>query len=405
MRRSMFIAAENSRHRIAAIALYRALLKTGKKIAIPQNLQPSGPVHPIVHLIRKRVRKNKSYTSLRLLYAAMAAGYKFLTMFTKAQNPNSSEYTMIIDHLRKRAEEAALSRSKLPPRKKHKAWEKSPPLLTKISKPNEPPKYISTVRPRPKSTFNGERKVPVFTGTSEGLPFLRTQKPQPRLLSKSIDKKQQVLLGKIYNIVDIDEKHMPAAEQEDNWDKLMRKELRAAGLKEEGSLEGPFSTYQRSQALAKLWYVAQIDTTWNDWIARGRALSQIVEDEKTLAGREKRIADGTQGRTEGVQSGGGVPDPITAKMVRDKLNAQAPIPVTDPFLGPSWQAVVKRDENRLLARSARDPRAKTEPGGEPRQRRGNAQTNDSKQNLSNNDLDLDSVMDAFETLTLKRKVF
>lgn len=72
----MFIAAENSRHRIAAIALYRALLKTGKKIAIPQNLQPSGPVHPIVHLIRKRVRKNKSYTSLRLLYAAMTAGYR-----------------------------------------------------------------------------------------------------------------------------------------------------------------------------------------------------------------------------------------------------------------------------------------------------------------------------------------
>ncbi|KAF7551028.1 hypothetical protein G7Z17_g5300 [Cylindrodendrum hubeiense] len=407
MRRSMFIAAENSRHRVAMIALYRALIKSGNKIALPQNLQPSGPVHPIVHLIRKRVRKNKTYTSLRLIYAAMAAGYKFLTMFTKAQNPKSSEYAMIVNHLRKRADEAALSRSKLPPRKQHKRWEKNnPPLLIKISDPTEPPEYISTVRPRPKSDFNGERKVPVFTATTEGLPFLRTRKPQPRILSKIIGKKQRVLRKRIYSIVDINEEHMPAAEQEDNWDRLVRKELRAAGLEEEGPPEGPFGTYQRSQVLSRLWYMAQLDTTWNDWIARGRALGQIAEQERTLAEEEKRIADGTQEVAAAAQVVEETTDPVTAKMLENKRDATpSPIPVADPFLAPRWQAIVERNENKLLPRNGPDPRAKTGRGGDTaRHGKDNAQTKDRNQTLPSDDFDIDSALDAFGTLALKRKV-
>lgn len=76
MLRSPFVPARNSRHRHAALALYRALVKTGKKVPLPKGLKEAGPVHPIVHLVRKRFAKNSNYTSLRLVYAAMAAGYK-----------------------------------------------------------------------------------------------------------------------------------------------------------------------------------------------------------------------------------------------------------------------------------------------------------------------------------------
>ncbi|KAK7414591.1 hypothetical protein QQX98_006528 [Neonectria punicea] len=357
---SMFIASKSSRHRVAAIALYRALIKTSRDIALPKDLQPSGPVHPIVHLIRKRVGKNKTYTSLRLVYAAMTAGYKFLTMFTKAQDPSTPEYTMLVEHLRKRADEAALSRSKLPPQKPRRSWSRNPPLLTRISHPDAPPKYISTVRPRPKSEFNGERKVPVFGATAEGLPYLRVQKPQPRLLSMTIHKKQMVFVGKGRKLEEVDEVRMPAAEQEDNWEMLVRKELKAAGIEKESAHDEPFGGYQRSEVLSRLWHMNRMSKTWKDWVARGSALHQIAEEERVLAEKETQIAEGLQSDATDVQGAQDELDSITAKILeqrRDMAEAQAPAeaptPVVDPFVSPAWRAVVKRDEERILAQKNR----------------------------------------------------
>lgn len=76
MFRQPFAPARNSRHRVAALALYRALVKTGKKIPLPKDLQHPGPTHPIAHIVRKRFAKHKPLTSLRLVYNSMAAGYK-----------------------------------------------------------------------------------------------------------------------------------------------------------------------------------------------------------------------------------------------------------------------------------------------------------------------------------------
>lgn len=76
MPRSFFVPAQNCRHRIAALALYRALTRTARRISLPQNWQHKGAVHPVAHLVRKRFEGNKNYTSLRLVYSSMAAGYK-----------------------------------------------------------------------------------------------------------------------------------------------------------------------------------------------------------------------------------------------------------------------------------------------------------------------------------------
>ncbi|KPM34498.1 hypothetical protein AK830_g12076 [Neonectria ditissima] len=403
---SMFIASRSSRHRVAAIALYRALIKSSRDIVLPKDLQPSGPVHPIVHLIRKRVGKNKTYTSLRLVYAAMAAGYKFLTMFTKAQDSSTAEYAMIVNHLRKRANEAALSRSKLPPQKPRRSWKRTPPLLTRISHPDAPPKYISTVRPRPKSEFNGDRKVPVFGATAEGLPYLRVQKPQPRLMSMTIHKKQKVFVGKGRKLEEIDEVHMPAAEQEDNWERLVRKELKAAGMQEEAAYDGPLGDYQRSQVLSRMWHTNRMTKTWKDWVARGSALHQIAEEERILAEKETRIAQGLQGGAANAQSDQNELDSITAKILekrRDMVAAQAPAqtptPVADPFTAPAWRTVVRRSEERMLGQkdsqgSNRQKRPETNGGRgqvrsddrsgggdrNPRKSRGDGQRDASKMN-------------------------
>lgn len=74
--RQVFVAAKNSRHRIAALSLYRALIRTSQKIAIPQELSKHARTHPVAHLVRKRFANHVKYTSFRLVYSAMATGYR-----------------------------------------------------------------------------------------------------------------------------------------------------------------------------------------------------------------------------------------------------------------------------------------------------------------------------------------
>lgn len=76
MKPATFIPARNARHRIAVIALYRALLRVGNKFPTPEECRTVTGAHPVVCTIRKRVASNKGITSLRLSYAALSAGYK-----------------------------------------------------------------------------------------------------------------------------------------------------------------------------------------------------------------------------------------------------------------------------------------------------------------------------------------
>lgn len=76
MQRSHFIPARNGRHRTAALALYRSLVREGGRVPVPPQTQPGGSMHPVVYLIKKRFAANRSCSSARLLYAAMTAGYQ-----------------------------------------------------------------------------------------------------------------------------------------------------------------------------------------------------------------------------------------------------------------------------------------------------------------------------------------
>ena len=80
MPRSFFVPAQNSRHRVAALALYRALVRISRQITLPQDAQHKRSVHPVAHLVRQRFEAHKTYTSLRLVYSSMATGYKVSTV-------------------------------------------------------------------------------------------------------------------------------------------------------------------------------------------------------------------------------------------------------------------------------------------------------------------------------------
>lgn len=83
MRHTFFVPARNSRHRVAALALYRALFRSARQIGLPEDVSSKGPRHPVAHLVKKRFQSNKNYTSLRLVYSSMSAGYKVLCLCQK----------------------------------------------------------------------------------------------------------------------------------------------------------------------------------------------------------------------------------------------------------------------------------------------------------------------------------
>lgn len=92
-----FVPKRSSQHRIACIALYRALFRQAQTISIPNGLHlpltaaeaaeaersSQSPLHvppdkrnPILPLIARQFRRNKNDTSPRLIHAALVSGYK-----------------------------------------------------------------------------------------------------------------------------------------------------------------------------------------------------------------------------------------------------------------------------------------------------------------------------------------
>ncbi|KAF4976912.1 hypothetical protein FZEAL_6488 [Fusarium zealandicum] len=364
MIRQPFVPARNSRHRVASLALYRALIKLGKKVPLPKDLQHTGPRHPVAHLVRKRFAKNKPLTSLRLVYNAMAAGYKFLTLLTKGQATNNPEHSQIVQYLRKRNEASAHSRSKKPtrPTRKH-----NPPLLTKVSGPSEPIEYEPTVRPLPRSAFVGERKVPVLGSTAEGQVFLRIKKPQPQVLSRAIGLKTKLFREDIWAVMDIEEYDLTIADQEDRWEQLVNKQLKAEGLQDQVARDEYLGSYRWSMNLAKKWYEIQLDKRWDDWVARGKALSRLTEQERELMKKEKQNPAEAMDETEAMAKKKETLDKVLGdarKKEAERKERQSEKPFEDPFLSQQWRNHVQDMEKSHARNQNKDGRSASKSGEE-----------------------------------------
>ncbi|CAM1505728.1 Fc.00g113650.m01.CDS01 [Cosmosporella sp. VM-42] len=360
MVRSVFVPSRNSRHRTAALALYRALIKTGRKIPLPHSLPHPRPINPVAQLIKKRFAKNINYTSLRLVYTSMAAGYKFLTLLTKGQTPNSPEHIEIVNHLRSRFKAFALNNTKRPPL--IPISEYAPPLLTKVSGPSDLPEYASTIRPRPRTAFEGGRKVPHVVATAEGQPFLRDRKPQPRVLSRAIRRRDAVMVRKVSKIGNLEQQIIPAAEEEDNWDRLIRKQTKLEGLEDQQHLERPLENYTWNAQLSRIWGERQIEKTWKDWVARGKALQQIVNDESFLAGKESGGGATSHDEDSSRQDNSLDSDGKTASTGTSINGTLAASAFEDPFLSDEWAASVQKAEAKYFKEDRHQKYQQSNPG-------------------------------------------
>ncbi|RAL63470.1 hypothetical protein DID88_003890 [Monilinia fructigena] len=181
---AQFIPRKSGRHRIACIALYRALLEQCLRVPIPAELQPKGPIHPLKHLIRKQFRRNVREHSPRIVVAALKMGYENEKLIRTAGDGDPRSRSQIYELLRYRKNVAAASALvPQPPKPKIRYPEAIPGA----------PKLLE-VRPLPFEKLSGPRHVPKFAKAMVSN-FLRIQKPQSpylsRVLRDKIDTRQK----------------------------------------------------------------------------------------------------------------------------------------------------------------------------------------------------------------------
>lgn len=144
-----------------------------------------------------------------------------------------------------------------------------------------------------------------------------------------------------------------AANTEDRWESLMNKQLAAEGFKDKISHDGMLESYRWSELLSKTWIESQLDRRWSDWVARGKAVSELAEKERALAKEEQRISrpspDNTAALSAARNTLDGILEEARQKEAVRKEESQTK-PFQDPFMAPLWVERVQQLERRQMSR-------------------------------------------------------
>ncbi|KAM0269268.1 hypothetical protein ACHAQH_009783 [Verticillium albo-atrum] len=295
-----FVPARDSRHRHACLALYRALVREGRRIPLPADLLAEQKANPVQHMIKKQFRRNKGDTGPRVVFAALTAGYKFLSLFKQAQTPSSTAHTEILSHIRRKNLESATSRANYKPKPpqldKPQLRPKPPPLLTRHQDADGTVSYTPALRPVPASQLRGRRRIPTVFVTAHGVPFLRVKKPQPVRLERILRLKGQRRQARVTRAMALREEGLPAAQGEDRWEKLVGDLQREEGRGGKGEGERERDTFEASVQAGYRALARSLQDERLDWVARTEAYVKIVEDEKRMAKMEAGLVEGPDGR-------------------------------------------------------------------------------------------------------------
>ncbi|CAK7564822.1 MAG: hypothetical protein SEPTF4163_002724 [Sporothrix epigloea] len=327
---NFFIPARSSRHRIACLALYRALVQRARRVPLPIHVTYQVPdkqyVHPIQRFVRHAFQQNRGDTSPRLILAALDAGYKFIELFEAAQTLSSPANRSIIEVLERRPPPRRLppplrSRAeRAEKRARKKAIKEQGALMTREDKRRHPPvitrrfipgteqlspdstvlthlyDYVPTEGSRPLSELpggieNGRRRVPRLVTEATGIPFLRLGKPQSPILSRALrfkiaKRRERTLLAS--KLIKDD---APFADEEDMWEANLARGLVEAGgpgAKEFAANLSREPTY-RSAVIAGAAHINRLlNLETADMLLRSRAYLQIVDRERDLAEKEEK---------------------------------------------------------------------------------------------------------------------
>ncbi|KAI0193130.1 hypothetical protein F4808DRAFT_442551 [Astrocystis sublimbata] len=239
LRHRYFVPARYSRHREACLALYRALLRLAPRISLPDDLATGWGRnrHPIAIQVQRAFRRNVADTSPRIVYPALSAGYRMLSVLhTASTTPESTQHSEVLTFLSARLAERQRSLANRPPPptgpKPGAPRPNTLPLLVKV--PITPASgkataiahaYITPHRPRPASELGGtgRRKIPHIELAGE-FPFLRIKKPQPEILSRVLRQKNDRSAVRMALIAVLREELHPQAQEEDWWEDTLARQ-------------------------------------------------------------------------------------------------------------------------------------------------------------------------------------
>lgn len=210
-------------HRIAAIALFRALLSQCRQLQV-ENLQRD----ELQNLIRNRFKQARGAEGLRRLRISFEAGYEAIDLLDAAVAGNGESQSRILDLL-----ESAHPRAKQPPpvpaiasKKRNKAEGTASQDVSATTKP----KASLFDRPLPLSQLSGKRRIPTLISANT-IPMLRIQKPQPPHLSGFINHRIEQRHKRHARRHRLTEE-LSLAEREDDWDDIIQE----LGRRERGGM-------------------------------------------------------------------------------------------------------------------------------------------------------------------------
>ena len=239
---TFLLPRQSTAHRIAAIALFRALLTQCRAAPFTQEQRDE-----FQNVVRNRFKQSQHVHSIRHLRVSFQAGYEAIDYLDAAVN-GSEEAANYLSSLLERA-----------PAKVKEAPQAKPTLASMVkvegipeeSEPGDRKERISLFdRPLPLEKLTGRRHVPVLFNANH-IPVLRLKKPQPaslsRFLRQRIEQRQarHNLRFRLYE-------ELQTAYREDEWDELVGEDV----------IEGP------SQSLARAMLGTRVDSNeesqWTD---------------------------------------------------------------------------------------------------------------------------------------------
>jgi hypothetical protein len=275
----------NTPHRIAAIALYRALLLQSRKLPSASSEQRDA----IQNIIRNRFKQSRHVQSPRLLKIKFEAGYEAVDHLDAAIGGDNRSCAYILD---------LLERS--PARVKQR---KPAPLVSRKKRaPNiedaaeygaeERPRINLFDRPLPLEKLSGKRHVPVLFNANH-IPVLRLKKPQPASLSRYIRQRieqRQIRHDRRHRLAD----ELSIAKLEDRWDRLTDRtprSLESAMLRSGNDMEPQWKDVV-SEALVDVENRLAAESEKNRVMAA--KMQAVVDREQALYDREKKERRGSK---------------------------------------------------------------------------------------------------------------
>ncbi|KAF1837187.1 hypothetical protein BDW02DRAFT_491884 [Decorospora gaudefroyi] len=254
---------ESTQHRVAAIALYRALLSRCSSTPLPDDDRVS-----LRNAIRNKFRRNRKIQSPYQLGLSFKAGYETLDRLDASATGDAASVSLLMRSI-----------SQLP-----RGLVRTPPLQpTREVPPIAPKERLACLPPekavlnvRPYAETSGPRHVPILA-SANGVPFLRLTKPQPPALSRVLRQRLQRRIDTFDVKVLLGNWWLPICQHEDEWDALMAAQL----MRHEDTVK-----WTDAIQLAERECKEKYDKDVQKDRALSRKMQRIVDEETKLALKE-----------------------------------------------------------------------------------------------------------------------